>query len=175
MKSLLHADREKGKFRTFLIHHFRYFFSNYRREENAQKRGGSATVLSLDFEEAESRLELDDEKCRDPDEFFDRHWALGVMREARDSVREKYCSEGKLKLFECLSKGITNTPTAEDYGRWENELGMSVETLRVAMHRLRRSLRKAIETQVKQTIAEDEDLKEEMQYLRSALSHQSGG
>src|SRR5215472_9331754 len=46
-------DRERGRFRAFLLAAFRHFISNERDRERTQKRGGDQVLMSLDVEEAE--------------------------------------------------------------------------------------------------------------------------
>lgn len=165
------ADREKGRFRTFLIVHLKYFLSNDRRKELAQKRGGGAVHLPIDVEWAESKLEWKDARQADPDAYFDRQWALEVVRHARAEVSEQYAAKGKSALFEALKAGLAKTPDAAQYAKWERELEMSPGNLRVALHRLRDRFREAIEGQILDTISEEADFKEEMRYLRRALGH----
>src|SRR4051812_30864101 len=53
------ADPERGRFRSFLLAAFKHFLSKERDRANAQKRGGGQHVLSLDFDEGESRYLLE--------------------------------------------------------------------------------------------------------------------
>jgi len=52
------ADRERGRFRTFLLTAFRHYMSKEREKAAAQKRGGDRVHLSLDFESGEERYRL---------------------------------------------------------------------------------------------------------------------
>jgi DNA-directed RNA polymerase specialized sigma24 family protein len=49
------ADREKGRFRTFLLSAMSYFLSNEWDKARAQKRGGGVPLLPLEFDLAETR------------------------------------------------------------------------------------------------------------------------
>jgi len=166
---LQQADHERGRFRTFLIVHFRYFLSNHRQKEGAQKRGGRAVHLPLDVDWAESRLELSDPRLADPDVYFDRQWALDVVRHARSAVATHYEATGRGALFDALKSGLARTPDAGQYAAWERELDLSPNALRVALHRLRERLRDAIEEQILETVSSQADLKDEMRHLRRAL------
>src|SRR5438045_229902 len=43
------ARRERGRFRTFLLTAVRHFLVNQREADNALKRGGGSTIVSLDM------------------------------------------------------------------------------------------------------------------------------
>src|SRR5512138_3914991 len=58
-QSLDRADRDKGRFRSFLLASFNYFLANQWDRANAQKRGGGVQVLSLDAQDAEGRYRLE--------------------------------------------------------------------------------------------------------------------
>jgi RNA polymerase sigma-70 factor (ECF subfamily) len=66
------ADRNKGKFRSFLLGALEHFLAREWTKAHAQKRGGGQTVLSLDETDAENRYllepvhELTPEKTRPP-------------------------------------------------------------------------------------------------------------
>ena len=51
------ADRERGKFRSFLLASFNHFLAKEWRRAAAQKRGGGHAVLSLDLAAGESPLQ----------------------------------------------------------------------------------------------------------------------
>ena len=46
-------DRERGRFRAFLLAAFRHFIANERDRESTIKRGGGRVLISLDLHEAE--------------------------------------------------------------------------------------------------------------------------
>jgi RNA polymerase sigma-70 factor (ECF subfamily) len=52
---LLAADREKGRFRSFLLTVFKRFLSKERDRAQTQKRGGGRRMLSIDVEVGEQR------------------------------------------------------------------------------------------------------------------------
>jgi RNA polymerase sigma-70 factor (ECF subfamily) len=49
------ADRQRGRFRAFLLTALKNFLANERRRGAALKRGGSQPPLSLDFQDGEQR------------------------------------------------------------------------------------------------------------------------
>ena len=167
------ADRSRGKFRAFLVHDFKLFLAKCVERKNALKRGGGVTHLSLDVTGAEAVLDLPGRGAMDPETYFDRQWALEMVRHARESVKQSYEGQGKGKLYELLREGLTKVPDAEIYTRWSESLGMSEGSLRVALHRLRERFRAAMEAQIMETVTNRDDLKAEMRHLRNALGEAS--
>ena len=57
-KWLAAADRQRGRFRTFLLSSMQHFLANEWHKAHARKRAGSHTVLSLNDDSAERRYQL---------------------------------------------------------------------------------------------------------------------
>src|SRR5215216_45532 len=52
-KVLAHADKERGRFRSFLLGSLKNFVSNEERKYRAEKRGGKVTFVSMDAKDDE--------------------------------------------------------------------------------------------------------------------------
>ncbi len=68
-------DGNRGKFRAFLLAALKHFLANEWDRANRQKRGGGVTVLSLDYQNADTRYQIDPPDHLSPDKLFDRAWA----------------------------------------------------------------------------------------------------
>ena len=53
------ADRQRGRFRSFLLGAMKHFLANQERRQGAQKRGGHRPMISLDFHSGENRYQPD--------------------------------------------------------------------------------------------------------------------
>src|SRR6202035_5015700 len=74
-------DPAKGSFRTFLRTCLEGFVANERKAASRQKRGGEATVLSLDFAPAEGELrEHPPTPEASPEEAFHREWVRSLFQ-----------------------------------------------------------------------------------------------
>lgn len=164
------ADQGRGRFRAFLVHDFKFFLSNHQGRERADKRGGKVAFIALDGAWAESRFEPVDPSHVDAAAYFDRQWALEIVRHARLEVAAEYKEQGKEVLFETLQSGLINSPDAALYEAWERKLDMTTSALKTALHRLRARFRSALEAQILETVANEADLKDEMRHLRQALA-----
>ncbi len=58
-KRIKAADPERGRFRSFLLASVKNYMNHERARAQAEKRGGDAITLQLDFDAAESVLGLE--------------------------------------------------------------------------------------------------------------------
>jgi RNA polymerase sigma-70 factor (ECF subfamily) len=160
-------DRERGRFRAFLLVAFRHFIANERDREHATKRGGGRPPISLDMQEAERRYLLDPGHDVTPEKLYERRWAMTLLDRALERLRTE---SHLLSQFDRLKVFLTGEPAGVSYSEMAAELGMSEGALKVAVHRLRRKFREVLRAEIADTVASPEEVKEEMQYLLSVVS-----
>jgi RNA polymerase sigma factor (sigma-70 family) len=160
---LASADREKGRFRTFLVTALKRYMVNEWHREHAAKRGGFAESVPLDAEMAERVSALETRRDLSPDALFDRRWALALLDAALHRL-EAECPEFAI-LKDCLTAGRGET----DYADLADKLGTSEGAARVAVHRLRKRYRAVIRDEVARTVATEAEVENEMQALMNAL------
>ena len=73
------VSSEKGKFRAFLLMALKRFMANEWDRANTQKRGGGMAPLSLDWQDAESRYQINPAHDLSPDKLYDQAWAVIVL------------------------------------------------------------------------------------------------
>src|SRR5688572_12832076 len=133
--SMAHARPERGRFRTFLLAALRNFLANEWRRTQAEKRGGGATVLSLDLERADERFTHEPvDTGLTPEQAFDRSWAMDLLQRATDALREDYEKSGRGPLFAALAPLLWSDARDESLAAPAAALRMSVPTLTVALH-----------------------------------------
>ncbi|MEW4488026.1 hypothetical protein AB1L42_08070 [Thalassoglobus sp. JC818] len=148
------AEAEKGKFRSFLLKSFQYFLSNERRRENAAKRGGGAVVFSIDAAVGEERYSLEPVERVTPEALFERQWALTILEQVVEQLREDYRTKGKEPLFERLLPHLTQEETARPYQQIAESLVMNETAVKVAAFRLRKRFRELLREVIADTIEE---------------------
>jgi DNA-directed RNA polymerase specialized sigma24 family protein len=76
-RALKRVERDRGRFRSFLLAGLNYYLADQHDRATAQKRGGGQPTLSfLDGQEAQERYRLEGvDECA-PDKLFERRWAL---------------------------------------------------------------------------------------------------
>jgi len=104
-RGLAIVERSKGKFRSFLLASFQSFITAENRRARAEKRGGRAEVIRLDWQDAETRLVFEPEDRLTPETLYDAQWALLLLRRATRRLEQEQAVAGKAKTFRTL-KGI---------------------------------------------------------------------
>ena len=163
------ADRERGRFRTFLLTAVTRFVTRQRERDRAAKRGGGRTVLSLDLEHGEVRYLLEPVEHWTPERLFERRWALTLLDRVIARLGERYAAQGKRELFECLKGVLTGVGSADENAALAAQLGLSEGALKVAVHRLRRRYRDLLKQEIADTVADSDETADELDYLLAAL------
>ena len=163
------ADRNRGRFRTFLLTGCQHFISNERDRTRAQKRGGGRPMVSIDLAVAEGRYARAFSDSETPERVFDRQWSLTLLASVLDQLRHEYVEAGNERLFDRLSAFLTMDDTAGTHAEAGRELGMSADAVKMALHRLRRRYRDALRRSVADTVQSPEDVEDELSYLLKAL------
>lgn len=163
------ADRERGRFRTFLLTAVARFLNNEYERACAQKRGGGQAALSLDFERGEERYRHEPADPWTAEKIFDRRWALTLLDQAVMKLKQDYAAAGKGLLFDELKIFLTGESGAPVYEDSAARLGTSPGAVKVAVHRLRQKYRDALRQEIAQTVAAEEDIDSELHVLLAAL------
>lgn len=166
---LRQADRERGRFRTFLLAAFRHYASKERERARALKRGGGRRLLPLDFEDGESRYLREPADARTPETVYERRWALTLLDETLGRLRQEHDLAGRGDLFQAL-RGTLSGGDAPPYAEIGRRLSMSEGAVKVAVHRLRRRYREVLRALIAETVAEPSAVDDEIRHLLAALA-----
>lgn len=161
------ANRRRGKFRTFLLSSLENFLAKHWRQANAQKRGGGRFMLSLDFSCGEQRFQLEPANETTAEMIFERRWALTLLDQVWARVEEDFASRGKSEQFAQLKPYIIGE--AAPYAELAAAMEMSEGAVRVAIHRLRRRWRELLREEISHTVADPEDIDDELRRLFQTL------
>jgi RNA polymerase sigma-70 factor (ECF subfamily) len=163
------AERERGRFRSYLLGAVKHFLSNQREAARRIKRGGGAVQVSLD-EDVSGALEIPDARQLSPDSAFDREWALTTLAHAMEAVKAECVKDGHADFFQRVKPWLTGDATHGDQGAVAEACGMSAAALKMAISRLRRRFRDCLKSEVAGTLDDAATVEEEMQELFAALS-----
>ena len=165
------AEPERGRFRSFLLIALKRFLANEWDRVRAQKRGGGQTHVPLDTELAERKFQAETTAGEiSPDRLYDRRWALTLLEQTMARLRAEFEQAGKTGEFDRLKTFLTADKREIPCPAVAAELGMSESTLRVAVHRLRKRYRELFREEIAHTLAEGEDIDEELRHLLTVLS-----
>jgi DNA-directed RNA polymerase specialized sigma24 family protein len=99
---LLDADRNRGRFRSFLLTALKHFLANEWDRAHALKRGGGQTTVSMDLVEAEKWYAPAAVEQSTPEKIFERRWALSVLEHVTVKLRAEFTTMGKAEEFDIL-------------------------------------------------------------------------
>lgn len=163
------ADPRRGRFRTFLLASLTNFMANEWNKQQALKRGGNALHLSLDFDKGDRWLGQEPTDGQSPELLFERRWALALLRQTLDSLREDFTAQGKSDLFDELRQFLV-PGDAEAYADVAKRIGMTEGAVRVAVHRLRNQYREILRAEIKDTVSDTADVDDEIRRLFEVFS-----
>ena len=160
------ADRDRGRFRAFLLGSLKHYMSNEWQRDHRLKRGGFASRLSIEWKDAENGLGLELQDHRSPDKLYDRDWATILLNKVLDDLatEEKDRDFARWKPF--LSMSSVRLP----YANMAAKFSMTEGAARVAVHRLRKLYRQRLRDEIGRTLADDHLVEDEMRSLFAALS-----
>jgi RNA polymerase sigma-70 factor (ECF subfamily) len=160
---------EKGKFRAFLLASLKHFLANEWDRSQAQKRGGGAAHLSLDWQTADTKFQVAATNEPSPDKAFDREWALALLAQVIERLQKECEADGKTKLFEQLKMFLMAGKGGSAQSEVAQSLGMEEGAVRVAVHRLRKRYRALLREEISQTLMDKSQVEEEMRALFGAF------
>lgn len=153
------ADRERGRFRTFIQMTLRNYVSKQRRNANAQKRGGGE-AHHLELDAAEDLL-----GDAAPDVLFDKRWALSLLEQALIRLEKEQPNPERFAMFKPLLTDDERGTTLEI----AKQLGMSDVAARTTLSRLRARYRELIRAEVRRLVDDAADVDKELAHLMEAL------
>jgi RNA polymerase sigma-70 factor (ECF subfamily) len=170
-QTLKAVDRRKGKFRSFLLASLTNFLLNEWDKRQTLKRGGRQHIISLDEATADKLYNEEPVDQFSPEKLFERCWALTIVGQVFTRLREEYAAANKADLFLTLEAGLTGEMTPGLYANWAADLNMSEGAVKVALHRLRRRFGELLRSEVAYTVADPEEVAEEIRHLLAAISN----
>ena len=165
------VQREKGRFRSFLLASVKHFLANEWDKANAQKRGGGQVPISIDADLAENSFEMEAVDTMTADRIFERRWALALLDLVLRRLREEYTRDGKEKQFNELKATLTEGSRTVAYAEIARRLSTSEGAIKVAVHRLRQRYRELLRAEIADTIANPGEIDDEIRNLFAALAN----
>ena len=164
------ADRQRGRFRTFLLSSLQNFLSHERERARAQKRGGGQELIFLDAQQANERYRLEPADAQTPETVFETRWARTLLEQTLARLHADFASRGKQRLFERLQIFLTGEPGETSYQVAADALGLPLSAVKTSIHRMRRDYRERLREEIGRTVADPAEIDDELRYLRHVLS-----
>jgi RNA polymerase sigma factor (sigma-70 family) len=162
------ADRQQGRFRSYLLGAMKNFLANEWHRGQTQKRGGQVEFIEWDAFDPETRYSGASKQSDNPEQLFDREWALEITSGALKALQDEMAKSGKSDQFDALKGSLTgedDSPREEIAAR----LDMSKGAVKIAVHRLRQRYRLLLRATIAETVSDETNLDDEMRYLVAVL------
>ena len=164
------ADRDRGRFRSFLLKSVANFLNADHRRQTAEKRGGGQTVLSLDFESGEQQYNQVASATMSANQLFERRWALTLLQNTTAALRDEYSERNHGKLFALLEPHINQDAARVPYADLSAQLSMSEDAIKQAARRMKLRYREILRTEIANTVDSAEETDDELRQLMQILS-----
>ncbi len=165
------ADRQRGKFRSFLLASINHFLADEWDKARAQKRGGGVPPVPLQLDAAETRFGHEPADKYTPEQNFERRWALALLEEVLRRLAAEYEQEGRAELFAEVNPCLVGERAAQPYAEIAARLGISEGTVKSSVHRLRQRYRQLLREEIAHTVAGPAEVDEELRHLFAVLSN----
>lgn len=161
------VERERGRFRSYLLGAVKHFLSHERHAARRMKRGGGLTPVALDDERVGA---VADERQVSPDAAFDRQWALTVLTRALDALAAECAAAGQMEFFQRVKPCLTGEAAHGSQAALAAECGLSTAAMKMAVHRLKRRFRLCVKAEIAGTLDDAALVEAEMESLFAALA-----
>ena len=136
--------------------------------ERAGKRGGGAEVVSLDGVN-EDEAGTGESMGTTADRGFDREWAVSVVNRALRALELEQTTEARRAAHGVLKPWLLGPGDPGSQTAAAEKLGWTENTVRVAVHRMRRRFRDLVRAEIVQTVEGEAAVQDELRYLLEVL------
>jgi RNA polymerase sigma factor (sigma-70 family) len=167
-KYLTAANRDRGRFRSFLLIALKRFLANEWDKARAQKRGGGQRFVSLD--DLENKYALEPADPISAEKLYERRWAFTLLERVLGRLEEEQKTGGKSDVFFHLRPFLTSDGTGAPYAQIAKDLNMTEAAVKVAVHRLRGRYRELLEEEIAHTVNSPAEVEGERRYLFQVIA-----
>ncbi len=167
-RTLAAAQRERGRFRTFLLTSLRNHLHNQHKHATRLKRSPGAEPVSL---EELSDTELDclrhDET---PEREFERKWAKAVVNRVLDRLQAECAAAGQADRFDAFKRVLAEGPQADaGYAKLAPTVGLTEGAFKMALQRFRQRYRELFREEIASQVSDLRDIEAEIGHVLTML------
>jgi len=164
------ADRERGRFRTYLLAALTHFLADEWDKARRLKRGGDRKIISFDAASAEERYRSEPVDQLDAAKLYERRWVTTLFDQVLARLEEEFCDSGKRELFDCLKSSLLAEDSVSSYAQLGARLGLTESAIKQAVHRMRLRYRELFREEIAQTVAGPGEVEDELKHVFAVLS-----
>lgn len=161
---------QRGRFRSFLMASCAHYLADCRDREQAAKRGGGKSPISIDRLSAEERYAAEPTDDMTPERLFERRWAMSILERAVERLEAEGARSGRGDLTRRLIPNLTGGRGAVPLAVLAEELGMTEGAVKMASTRLRKRYGEILRDEIARTVSDAADIETEIRDLFSALA-----
>lgn len=163
---LANVSPEVGRFRAWLQRCLRNAVINEQKRLNTVSRGGRYTLVPL---EGDNVSALEDDNLT-PEQAYDRAWAATLVRGVLADLEREYREAGRQALFEVIRQFMPGAASELDAADAAARLGIAANHVRSEVSKLRTACGDRILAEVRNTVRDPRQARDEAQYLLSLLA-----
>jgi RNA polymerase sigma factor (sigma-70 family) len=167
---VVQADRERGRFRTYLLAALTHFLSDEWNKAQRLKRGGGREIISFDAGSAEDRYRLEPIDQLDASKLYERRWVTTLFENVLARLEEEFRESGKKELFNMLKSSLLAEPNESSYAEIGGRLKLTESTVKQTVHRMRLRYREVFREEIAQTVDGPGEVEDELKHIFAVLS-----
>jgi RNA polymerase sigma-70 factor (ECF subfamily) len=167
---LARADRQRGRFRTFLLTAINNFLHHQHERASTLKRGGGRHFVSWEQVASEDGYALEPANTLSPERIFEKRWAVTLLEQVLARLRQEFALGGRVELFDQLKSHLWAEDDATPYAQLAARFNMTVVAIKVTVHRLRQRYGDLLREEIGQTVADPADVDDEIRHLLRVMS-----
>ncbi len=164
------ADRERGRFRTFVLVTANRFLSKQLARKARKEAAISLDFITTDNNGEEVALpELATGETAEDD--FNRRWALSLLETTLERMRDE-CGDGRRRLYYLAFRRYLESsgdPSPPSYREIGEELGASEIDVTNFLHRGRNIFQKILRSEIRELVSSDAEVDVEIEALKEYL------
>jgi hypothetical protein len=164
------------KFRPFLRASLQNYLSNEFDRRRCLEREGNEEFVQLNARDAKERYGLEPVEFLTAEKIFDARWAMIVIGEAMNQLRQHYSNEGKASTFETLKSFLdpVNSVALPSYEAVADQLQISFGEVKTLIQRLRKQYVALLRGEIGRTVCDAAEIDKEIHALCEALVASEG-
>ena len=131
----------------------------------AIKRGKGQRLIPLEELRSENRVEMEPADPVTAEMIYERRWALTVLEQVLDRLKNEYRTAGNAALFDSLKQLLPDEPGSPSQAEIATQLGMTENALRQAFYRFRQRYQSLLREEIAHTVATPGDIEDELRHL----------
>src|SRR5207248_3046380 len=164
-RSLNAVRKEKGRLRSYLLGALKYFLADEQRRSMAIKRGKGQRLIPIEEMRADERIEMEPADPVTAEMIYERRWALTVLEQVLDRLKNEYRTAGNAALFDSLKQLLPDEPGSPSQAEIATQVGMTENALRQVFYRFRQRYQSLLREEIAHTVATPGDIEDELRHL----------